>query len=96
MVTEESARGFPLQDAASALATSKRSLQRRCQGVLWQSSLAFSQDWRVKHAQSLIRSGYLDLKSIAAEVGYETGATLRSLLRERLGCGVRELRSDLL
>jgi transcriptional regulator GlxA family with amidase domain len=88
--------GFSLQDAANALATSSRSLQRRCQEVLGKSPLAYFQDLRVEHAQSLIRSGKLDLESIAAEVGYGDGATLRSLLRQRLGRGVRELRADLL
>jgi transcriptional regulator GlxA family with amidase domain len=88
--------GFSLQDAASALATSTRSLQRRCQEVLGKSPLAFFQDLRVEHAQALIRTGGLDLESIAAEVGYGDGATLRSLLRQRLGRGVRELRGELL
>jgi transcriptional regulator GlxA family with amidase domain len=88
--------GFSLQAAASALATSSRSLQRRCQEVLGKSPLAYFQDLRVEHAQSLIRSSGLDVETIAAEVGYGDGATLRALLRQRLGRGVRELRSDLL
>jgi transcriptional regulator GlxA family with amidase domain len=88
--------GFSLQDAASALATSSRSLQRRCQEVLGKSPLAYFQDLRVEYAQSLIRTGRLDLERIAAEVGYGDGATLRSLLRQRLGRGVRELRADLM
>jgi transcriptional regulator GlxA family with amidase domain len=88
--------GFSLQAAASALATSTRSLQRRCQEVLGKSPLAYFQDLRVEHAQSLIRSSGLDVETIAAEVGYGDGATLRALLRQRLGRGVRELRSDLL
>ena len=41
-----------------------------------------------------IRSS-LDLDAIAAEVGYVDRATLRTLLRERLGQGVRELRANL-
>ncbi|HTH61108.1 MAG TPA: helix-turn-helix domain-containing protein [Paraburkholderia sp.] len=88
--------GFSLPLAASALAVSPRSLQRRCQDVLGKSPLAYFQDLRVEHAQSLLRSGRLDLERIAAEVGYGDGATLRSLLRQRLGRGVRELRADLL
>lgn len=88
--------GFSLQDASSALATSSRSLQRRCQEVLGKSPLAYFQDLRVEHAQSLLRGGRLDLERIAAEVGYGDGATLRSLLRQRLGRGVRELRADLM
>jgi transcriptional regulator GlxA family with amidase domain len=87
--------GFSLQEAANALATSARSLQRRCQNVLGKSPLAYFQDLRVEHAQSLLHGGGLDIEAIAAEVGYEDGATLRSLLRQRLGRGVRELRAEL-
>jgi transcriptional regulator GlxA family with amidase domain len=87
--------GFSLQGAAGALATSTRSLQRRCQEVLGKSPLAYFQDLRVEHAQSLLHGSGLDLEAIAAEVGYADGATLRTLLRERLGRGVRELRADL-
>jgi transcriptional regulator GlxA family with amidase domain len=87
--------GFSLQDAASALATSPRSLQRRCQAVLGKSPLAYFQDLRVERARSLIQGSTLGLDAIAAEVGYVDGATLRTLLRERLGRGVRELRKDL-
>ena len=87
--------GFSLEDAASALATSPRSLQRRCEAVLGKSPLAYFQDLRVERAQSLIDGSGLDIEAIAAEVGYEDGATLRKLLRRRLGRGVRELRAEL-
>lgn len=87
--------GFSLQDAASALATSTRSLQRRCQEVLGKSPLAYFQDLRVERAQSLLHGSGLDLEAIAAEVGYVDGATLRTLLRQRLGRGVRDLRAGL-
>jgi len=87
--------GFSLQDAADALATSPRTLQRRCAAVLGKSPLSYFQDLRVEYAQSLLHGSGLDVDSIAAEVGYADGATLRTLLRERLGRGVRELRGDL-
>ena len=87
--------GFSLQAAANALATSARSLQRRCQAVLGKSPLSYFQDLRVEHAQSLLHGSGLDLDAIAAEVGYVDGATLRTLLRQRLGRGVRDLRADL-
>lgn len=87
--------GFSLQVAASALATSARSLQRRCQAVLGKSPLAYFQDLRVERARSLIQGSSLDLDAIADEVGYVDGATLRTLLRQRLGRGVRELRANL-
>ena len=87
--------GFSLQLAADALATSPRTLQRRCEAVLGKSPLSYFQDLRVERAQSLLHGSSLDVDAIAAEVGYEDGATLRTLLRERLGRGVRELRADL-
>jgi transcriptional regulator GlxA family with amidase domain len=87
--------GFSLQEAANALATSARTLQRRCQDVLGKSPLAYFQDLRVEHAQSLLHGSGLGLDAIAAEVGYVDGATLRTLLRQRLGRGVRDLRADL-
>jgi transcriptional regulator GlxA family with amidase domain len=88
-------QGFSLKDAAEALATSPRTLQRRCEAVLGKSPLSYFQDLRVERAQSLLHGSGLDIEAIAAEVGYEDGATLRTLIRERLGRGVRELRADL-
>ena len=87
--------GFSLQTAARALAIGPRSLQRRCEAVLGKSPLAYFQDLRVERAQALIRANGQDIETIAAEVGYKDGATLRTLLRRRLGRGVRELRAEL-
>jgi transcriptional regulator GlxA family with amidase domain len=87
--------GFSLQEAANALATSARTLQRRCEAVLGKSPLSYFQDLRVERARSLLHGSDLDVEAIAAEVGYVDGATLRTLLRERLGRGVRDLRADL-
>ena len=87
--------GFSLADAAGALATSPRTLQRRCQAVLGKSPLSYFQDLRVERARSLVHGSDLDLDAIAAEVGYFDGATLGTLLRDRLGRGVRDLRADL-
>jgi transcriptional regulator GlxA family with amidase domain len=88
-------QGFSLQEAAKALATSARTLQRRCEAVLGKSPLSYFQDLRVERAQALLHGSGLDVDAIAAEVGYVDGATLRTLLRERLGRGVRELRANL-
>jgi transcriptional regulator GlxA family with amidase domain len=87
--------GFSLQEAAAALATSPRSLQRRCEAVLGKSPLSYFQDLRVERAQSLHHGSDLENEAIAAEVGYVDGATLRTLLRQRLGRGVRDLRAQL-
>jgi transcriptional regulator GlxA family with amidase domain len=56
---------------------------------------ATSYPLRVERAQSLLHGSDLDIEAIAAEVGYVDGATLRTLLRQRLGRGVRDLRAQL-
>jgi transcriptional regulator GlxA family with amidase domain len=88
------AQGFSLETAADALATSKRTLQRRFELVLGKSPLSYFQDLRVERALHLIRTSHLNIDAIAAEVGYSDGVTLRTLLRRRLGQGVRELRAN--
>ena len=75
-VREHLKEGFSLQAAASALATSARTLQRRCEVVLGKSPLAYFQDLRVERARSLVHASDLDLDAIAAEVGYVDRATL--------------------
>jgi transcriptional regulator GlxA family with amidase domain len=87
--------GFSLDQAAKALATSKRTLARRMHSVLGKSPLAFFQDLRIERAVHLLRTGHASVDQIAAEVGYAEGVTLRALLRRRLGCGVREIRRSL-
>jgi transcriptional regulator GlxA family with amidase domain len=91
-VRENLASGFSLQDAATALSVTPRTLQRRTEAVLGKSPLSFVQDLRVERAQHLVSLGH-DLEKIAAEVGYVESGTLRTLLRRRLGRGVRELRA---
>lgn len=86
-------QGFALDAAAEALATSKRTLQRRLEAVLGKSPLSYFQDLRVERAVHLLRTSPADIEAIAAEVGYADGVTLRTLLRKRLGRGVRELRA---
>jgi len=89
------AEGFSLDEAAKALATSKRTLARRMQSTLGKSPLAFFQDLRIERAVHLLRTGHASVDQIAAEVGYTEGVTLRALLRQKLGRGVREIRRSL-
>ncbi|AKJ27347.1 GlxA family transcriptional regulator [Caldimonas brevitalea] len=89
---ERLADGFSLDDAAHALATSKRTLQRRMAEVLGKTPLSYFQDLRVERAVHLLQTRQHDIERIAAEVGYADGVTLRALLRRRLGRGVREIR----
>jgi transcriptional regulator GlxA family with amidase domain len=86
------AEGFSLDDAAAAIGASKRTLARRMQQVLGKSPLSYFQDLRVERAAHLLKTSDRSLDQIATLVGYADGVTLRSLLRRRLGRGVRELR----
>jgi transcriptional regulator GlxA family with amidase domain len=91
-VRERLPQGFSLDAAAEALATSKRTLARRLQLVLGKSPLAYVQELRVERAVHLLKTTDADIEQIAAQVGYADGITLRTLLRQRLGFGVREIR----
>jgi transcriptional regulator GlxA family with amidase domain len=84
---------FSVGAAARAVGASERTLERRVRRVLGKSPLAFVQDLRVDAAVHQLRTTDDGLDQIAARVGYEDGATLRALIRRRLGRGVRELRA---
>lgn len=86
------ADGFSLDAAASAAGTSKRTLARRMRQVLGKSPLSYFQDLRVERAVHLLKTSDRSLDQIAELVGYADGVTLRTLLRRRLGRGVRDLR----
>jgi len=89
---ERLAEGFSLDEAAAALATSKRTLARRMQSVMGKSPLAYFQDLRIERAVHLLETSQASVDQIAEEVGYAEGVTLRVLLRKKLGRGVREIR----
>jgi transcriptional regulator GlxA family with amidase domain len=86
------AHGFSLDEAAKAVAASKRTLARRTQAVLGKSPLSYFQSLRVERAVHLLKTGNESVDEIAARVGYADGVTLRTLLRRQLGHGIREIR----
>ena len=86
------AHGFSLDDAAKAVASSKRTLARRMHAVLGKSPLSYFQSLRVERAVHLLKTGNESVDEIATRVGYADGVTLRTLLRRRLGYGIREIR----
>lgn len=86
-------QGFNLDEAASDLATSKRTLARRLQDVLGKTPVAYVQDLRVEQAVHLLKTSSHNIDRIAGMVGYADGVTLRTLLRRRLGKGLREIRA---
>jgi transcriptional regulator GlxA family with amidase domain len=87
------AYGFSLEDAAAATSSSKRTLARRMQAILGKSPLSYFQDLRVERAVHLLKTTGQSVEEIAARVGYSDGVTLRTLLRRRLGHGVKEIRT---
>jgi transcriptional regulator GlxA family with amidase domain len=86
------AKGFSLEAAARATATSKRTLARRMHQALGKSPLSYFQDLRIECAVHLLKTTNESVDQIASKVGFADAVTLRVLLRRRLGCGVRELR----
>ncbi|RDS82284.1 helix-turn-helix domain-containing protein [Dyella monticola] len=82
-----------LDSIAEALGASKRTLSRRLDSVLGKTPLEFIQDLRIERAVHLLKTTKHSVDQIAERVGYGDGVTLRTLLRRRLGKGIRELRS---
>jgi hypothetical protein len=79
-------------DAPTA-AIDERPLARRLRTVLGKSPLSYFQDLRVERAVHLLQTSNTSVDRIASEIGYSDGVTLRTLLRRKLGRGVREIRS---
>jgi transcriptional regulator GlxA family with amidase domain len=61
---------FSLDEAAAALATSKRTLERRMQSVLGKSPLDYFQDLRVERAVHLLEASQAGVDQIAVEGGF--------------------------
>jgi transcriptional regulator GlxA family with amidase domain len=83
---------FSLARAARAVGAGERTLERRVRAVLGMSPLSYVRDLRVERAIHQLQTTDSSLDDIAAAVGYGDGVTLRALLRQRTGRGVRELR----
>ena len=92
-VREHLDTAIALDVAAEALATTTRTLTRRLNGVLGKTPVEYIQDLRVERAVHLLKTSKLTVDRIAEQVGYADGHTLRTLLRRRIGKGVRELRA---
>jgi len=92
--TRRHLQNFSLEDAARAIGTSERTLERRVRSVLGTSPVSFLQDLRVERAVQQLKTSTASVDEIAEAVGYGDATTLRTLLRKKTGRGVRELRSS--
>jgi transcriptional regulator GlxA family with amidase domain len=84
--------GFSLDDAARAVASSKRTLARHMHTVLGKSPLSYFQSLRVERAVHLLKTSDASVDEIAARVGYADATTLRNLLRRQLKLGIKEIK----
>lgn len=83
---------FSVEEAACALATTARTLSRRLHKTVGKNPTTYIQDLRIEQAVHLLKTTGLNVERIAEMVGYANGATLRTLLRQRLNMGVKEIR----
>ena len=60
--------------------------------MLGKTPVAFIQDLRIERAVHLLKTTDHTVDRIAELVGYADGVTLRTLLRRRLGKGIREIK----
>jgi transcriptional regulator GlxA family with amidase domain len=83
---------FSMAAAARAVGASERTLERRVGAVLGRSPVSYVRDLRVERAIHRLQTSGDTLDDIATAVGYNDAVTLRTLLRQKTGRGVRELR----
>lgn len=84
---------FSMALAARAVGASERTLERRVRAALGTTPLSYVRELRVERALFALRTTDDSLETIASAVGYGDAVTLRALLREKTGKGVRELRA---
>ena len=88
----QSLKSVTMTEAAKAMDVSERTLQRRCRATLGRTPIALVQDLRIEQAIYRLQTTDTSIEEIAKSVGYLDGVTLRTLLRKKTGCSVRELR----
>ena len=85
---------FSMAAAAKAAGASERTLERRLGKTLGKTPIGYVRDLRVEQAVYRLETTDESAEEIARAVGYQDGVTLRALLRQKTGKGIRELRGS--
>jgi transcriptional regulator GlxA family with amidase domain len=91
-IREHLSEPIRVEEAASAIGVSERTLQRAMTSTLGLSPVRFVQEVRLDQAVHLLRTTSQTPAAIAAAVGYADAGTLRSLVRRRRNTTLSALR----
>jgi transcriptional regulator GlxA family with amidase domain len=87
--------GFSLDQAAAALATQQAHTGAPHAGGAGQIAARILPGSGIERAVHLLETSQASVDQVATDVGYAQGVTLRALLCQKLGRGVREIRRGL-
>ncbi|MEM7586504.1 MAG: helix-turn-helix domain-containing protein [Acidobacteriota bacterium] len=93
-IREHLAERILIEDIASAVALSPRTLARRFKEATGGSPLRFVQRLRIEHAVHLLETSDLSFDEIATRVGYREPAGLRRILRRETGQSPSDFRDS--
>jgi transcriptional regulator GlxA family with amidase domain len=91
-VRAHASEALRVDDVARRLGTSPRTLSRRVAAVLGKTPVDVVQAIRADQAVHLLQTTDWSVDRVANEVGYAHASTLRAVLREVRGLGVRQIR----